>query len=304
MTVGDILDGAFKLLKANLKAAVLITAGLVIPLNLLAGFLQRAQFRVGLIDMLRDPSLADPAATVPDASALIGQLGGSLLSLVITPFVAGAISQLVAASYLGRETSAGPALKAAGRRFWSLLLAFLISHAPTVGGTVLGLAAIAAGIASGSDDVLVATMFGGVGLIALGGLAQFFLMGTVMAVSPVVVVEQLGGMAAVRRSWRLLSPGYWRVLGIGVLSGLIAGVIGSTLSWPFIIPPMLFGSDGLMWVLLAVGGILPSLVTLPFVTIVATLVYYDARIRREGFDLELTTARLAAGAEPPGTPDA
>jgi hypothetical protein len=35
---------------------------------------------------------------------------------------------------------------------------------------------------------------------------------------------------------------------------------------------------------------------------VATLVYYDARIRREGFDLELTTARLAAGTGPAGTP--
>jgi hypothetical protein len=302
MTVGDILDGAFKLLKANLKAAVLITAGFVIPLNLLAAFLQRSQLQVGIMDVLRDPSLGQSVNTMPDATSMLGQLGGSLLSLVITPFVAGAISQLVAASYLGRETSAGPALKAAGRRFWSLLLAFLISHAPTVGGTVLGLAAIAAGAVAGSEPVLLAAMFGGLGLIALGGLAQFFLMGTIMAVSPVVVVEGLGGLAAVRRSWRLLTPSYWRVMGIGALSGLIAGVIGSTLSTPFSIPAILFGADGWTWVLLAVGSILPSLVTLPFVTIVATLVYYDARIRREGFDLELTTARLAAGTGPAGTP--
>jgi hypothetical protein len=47
------------------------------------------------------------------------------------------------------------------------------------------------------------------------------------------------------------------------------------------------------WPLLAVGQIVGSMVTVPFVAIVAILLYYDGRIRQEGFDLQLMAADLA-----------
>jgi hypothetical protein len=37
-------------------------------------------------------------------------------------------------------------------------------------------------------------------------------------------------------------------------------------------------------------------VTTPFVSILATLVYFDLRIRNEGFDLQMIAADLARGA--------
>ena len=46
----------------------------------------------------------------------------------------------------------------------------------------------------------------------------------------------------------------------------------------------------------AIGEILPALVTMPLVAIVATLVYFDLRIRNEGFDLQMIAAELARGA--------
>ena len=49
------------------------------------------------------------------------------------------------------------------------------------------------------------------------------------------------------------------------------------------------------WILAAIGEILPALVTMPLVAIVATLVYFDLRIRTEGFDLQMIAAELARG---------
>src|SRR5436309_1175943 len=44
MTMSDILDGAFKLFKANVRTVVLITAAFVVPLQLVAAFAQRNIF--------------------------------------------------------------------------------------------------------------------------------------------------------------------------------------------------------------------------------------------------------------------
>jgi hypothetical protein len=49
------------------------------------------------------------------------------------------------------------------------------------------------------------------------------------------------------------------------------------------------------WPLLAVGSIISGLVSTPLIAIVATLVYYDGRIRQEGLDLQIMAADLARG---------
>ena len=45
-------------------------------------------------------------------------------------------------------------------------------------------------------------------------------------------------------------------------------------------------------ILISASSILVAFVTIPLITIVATLLYLDARIRTEGFDLQLVAARL------------
>src|SRR3954465_14902015 len=41
MTVSDVLDGAFKLLKANLRTIMIVTAVFIVPLQLISAFVQR-----------------------------------------------------------------------------------------------------------------------------------------------------------------------------------------------------------------------------------------------------------------------
>jgi hypothetical protein len=106
-----------------------------------------------------------------------------------------------------------------------------------------------------------------------------------------VVVEELGPIRGVRRSWSLLRRRFWPVLGIALLAGLISNVLGQILGLAPTFAGLLVGLEW-GWILVAFGAILTALVTTPIVAIVATLQYFDARIRFEGFDLQVIAAEL------------
>jgi hypothetical protein len=267
MTLGDILDGAFKLLKANLRTIVLVSAVFLVPINLVAGFFQRDVLGgYGLLQLANDPSLLDQAANAdPSTALLLSTLIAALASFLITPFIGGAVSKIVASSYLGEEPEPGPVMRATARRFLALLGAFLF--------TLL--------------LKLVGLLFCVVGVLVP---MTFFLVTT-----PAVMVEELGPIQAMARSVTLVRSRFWPVMGIGVLSGLLASVLESILSWPFGLAAGVIGFRW-GWILAAIGEILPALVTMPLVAIVATLVYFDLRIRNEGFDLQMIAAELARGA--------
>jgi hypothetical protein len=84
----------------------------------------------------------------------------------------------------------------------------------------------------------------------------------------------------------------WSVMGIAIVAGLLASVIGNVLGT---VPSVAALAIGLRygWPLLAAGSILSALITTPFVAIVATLIYFDGRIRQEGFDLQVMADDLA-----------
>ncbi len=86
---------------------------------------------------------------------------------------------------------------------------------------------------------------------------------------------------------------FWAVLGTALLAGLIATTLGQILGFVPSAAGLLIGLRG-GWVLLAAGAVLTALITQPIVAIVATLQYFDLRIRFEGFDLEVIAAELAA----------
>ena len=52
------------------------------------------------------------------------------------------------------------------------------------------------------------------------------------------------------------------------------------------------------WLGVALSGVLSQLVSLPIVTVAATLLYFDARIRHEGFDLQIMASDLAVADRP------
>lgn len=265
MTLSDVLDGAFKLFRANARTILLIVFAIILPVQVLSSFLLREQFSPGLLNIFRDPTLAEAAAEEQSGS---GQLAISaittILGLLVTPFVAGAVSRVVGASYLGRDITPGVALRAALRRFPALLGAFVLVHLAELVGLILCI------------------------------LPAFAVSALYTLVAPAIVVEEIGPVRAMRRSWRLVRPRFWPVLGISLLAGIIANILGQVLGTVPIIVALLFGG-AFAWVLVALGGLLSSMVATPFVAIAATLLYFDARIRHEGFDLQMMAADLDRG---------
>ena len=301
MTVGDVLDGAFKLLKANLSTILLIEIVFVGPGHIAVAYAQRNVFGNGLAHLFTNPA-AYRADTQPQSGGQLATQGLAVLfNLLILPFIAGAVSLIVSASYLGREMKAGAALRATLRRFWALLGAWFLVHLAESlalgAGVAVGILVIALGTAA-SGAVRVLVILSGVALVLAALPLGVALMGLYVAVAPAIVVEELGPIEGLRRSWRLVRRRLWPVTGIAILAGLMASVVSSILGTAPQLAGYLIGST-YGWLLVAAGSVISNAIGLPIVAIVATLLYFDARIRTEGFDLQVIAADLARGAAAP-----
>jgi hypothetical protein len=265
LTIADILDGAFSVLRAQPAKVVLIVALFAVPIDLVSAFLQRGVFGgVGFASVFTtDPGSEALAAAEDDggggavAATLLQYLGPSL----ILPFIAAALAVLIAGWYGGRDLTAGQALGAAGRAWWPLLASWVIVH-------------LAEGVAALACFV-----------------PLFFVMPMFVCVAPAIALERLGPIQAVRRSWRLARRRYWATFGIAMLTGVVSYTLSSVLP---LLPTILAAIIGLEWgwILLGLGTAATSLIVLPVVAGSAVLIYLDLRIRTEGLDLELDAQRV------------
>lgn len=127
------------------------------------------------------------------------------------------------------------------------------------------------------------------------------LVGLVVAIPAVVLEPGITATAALSRSWELTRGSRWRIFGLGVtlLVLLYVPVLAITGLFALVLPGSLgtgvgssaFGSMAGAVVGLAVGGLVQIFIY-PLFYCVLTVTYYDLRVRKEGFDLELLAAQL------------
>ncbi|MBW4096082.1 MAG: hypothetical protein HIU81_12330, partial [Acidobacteria bacterium] len=125
---------------------------------------------------------------------------------------------------------------------------------------------------------------------------------TKLLVAPAaMIMEDLGVLAALERSWRLTTNNWWRIFGTYLLTQIIASVIGGIVSVPVsLIVGLVAGminphpdSAGMISQQIITQGIssvvgsLVGAVTLAFTSGVLALIYVDLRMRKEGFDVVL-----------------
>ncbi len=269
MGLGEILDGAFKLYRANFKPIALVALAFTGPLSVIAAVAARGtNGGNGLISIFSDPSLAGSAGTFGSTSQLVAQGVSSLLLGISGTMVAGVVAKAVTTTYLGSQLTAGQAVRAAARFFPALLAAKLL-----------------------------VVLTEAVGLLGCF-VGAFAVMALWVVTAPAIVVEGLGPIQGMRRSLRLCSARYWPVLGIAMLSGLITSMLGSVVSG---VPTAAAGLIGYRWgfPLLAVGSTASAVLVQPLTAIVATLLYFDLRIRQEGFDLQVMARGVSIGGAPP-----
>ncbi|HRA76078.1 MAG TPA: hypothetical protein PLE12_07570, partial [Propionicimonas sp.] len=81
--------------------------------------------------------------------------------------------------------------------------------------------------------------------------------------------------------------------GTYLLASLLVTMAASTVTQVFTVAAALLAVQNLQWAMLVVttaATLFSTVLTLPLTTAVATLLYVDARIRREGYDLALGEA--------------
>jgi hypothetical protein len=124
-------------------------------------------------------------------------------------------------------------------------------------------------------------------------------------VPPVVVLEKQGAIAAVQRAWSLARRRFWPVVGYIFILGLFSLIV---VNGPAAIVNLLlagvFQSFGAPTTQLVITSIIQGLISLVFVLLyyplqmtAFTLIYFDLRVRTEGFDLALLTLEAAGSTD-------
>jgi hypothetical protein len=313
LNLGDLLDAVFRLYRDNFLTFIGIAALLQVPLiifQLLLGLLLNEAVTSDILRLVRELPTFDPTRdSLSDLpiGGLASYFGVSLFlamiqGAIILQLVNGALASAVSRRYFGRETSILEAYNFGVNRAVNLILAgILLAVVSTLAfGLVFGgafalvfvLAAIVPTQGGALAAVLLTMLLVGVLLLAL--LLMSLLLVRFVFTVQAVVLEDMGPIAALGRSWTLMRGSFWRVLGIIVLiyiliqiitllpSALLGGVIGAVFSE--------LDQFMLQQSLSQLVGYSIQIFVLPLQLIGYTLLYYDVRVRKEGFDIELRAA--------------
>lgn len=250
------------------------------------------------------------SATGPDQDALLAGAGAMTilsalvpvaLSIVAAALLQGVIALEVARGTVGEKHTVGSLLRAARGRIGAL-----IGWTALVAGTLV----VAIGVLGGLVALLIA--FGGTAglvvgillglLLAAGVAALAFWLTTKLAFVPsVLLLERVTLRQAMGRSWALTRGVFWRTLGILLLVAVIISVATQVVSTPFSFVLGISGAllnpteaEGPAMVTFVVTYVLLLLFSVLFAALAAVvqsatpaLLYLDARMRKEGLDLEL-----------------
>jgi hypothetical protein len=292
LTLADVLDGMFDLWTANWRVYVLAVGVVLIPTNALTSYLSSEVFGgMGLLEQMSNSAAAEAlVAGGPAVGPLIGLLGVMVFSLVVvTPFVNGVACYVASEGYHHRSPATRPALAHAAGHYLRLIgVTALLLGIMVVLATFPALALYLASVTQDVPLAVIASL-----LVIAAGIAAVMLFIRLSLGYVVVVVEGTGPVVALRRSWQLVSGRFWRVGGTLILTGLVAGLVAWVVSLPFALPGELFG-DAIGVVFTAMGGVIGALLATPLAANAQTLLYYDGRVRVEGYDLDILSRQVVA----------
>ena len=260
MTVGDILDRGLKILWSRLP-----TFYVLYLISLLPAVLVQLLF-VGMSAVGPD----DPASPAAVGGLFAGSMVLLVVLIILGPIATAAVLHVIGQEFVDRRATLGEAFGVALSRF-----------GPLLGTSIL------------------------FGLLYFLGLIACIIPGILMAVwyavfAQVVVMEKKSGMNALNRSKDLVTGFGWRVFGVMFLIGIITSVAQSVVTIPLnqFLPAMEMvpGPGGVVqqklvsfpnFVIQQVASFLVTVLGQSYQAICMTLIYFDLRIRKEGFDLEL-----------------
>ncbi len=329
LSIGDLLDWTIRLYRARFGKLLLTAAIFMVPLGLLSGIITgqtMTSYLTIFLEAMQNPeAIADPTA--------IAQAQGNLttLSYLLTPIgiainglVTLALTVQVFAAIRQEEIDALTSIRQGARRFWPWVGMTFATYAAYIGiGVVVFilffigaffLAIVAGGFfafftngvnTSGGEPGF-ATMAGlvvGVICVYAGALAIFFApflyVTTRWAVAvPLMVDQGMGPLEALGESWQLTKGHIRHAMGFVVLLYLFYGIVYiAFMALAFAASGFALtsaGSDVASVAIFSIVGALAPLLWLPIATAGYVMLYYDLRMRKQGYDLELRIDALEA----------
>ena len=271
LSVGEMLDLAIKIYRERLVAMAKAVVVVVAPVAVLTALVQLSLSPSDSGDIL-GPVDATGQPTV-DAGEIwtfvSGFLAVGILTYLAAQLATATSFKLVAGAYLDEPPDWRESMRYAVKRLRSLVWLTM----------VFGLLLVLG---------FVACIVPGIYLYVAWSVAV-----------PALLLEDLRGWKALKRSKELVKGRWWSVLGAIVLSSILAGIVQGVFT--AVLFAVVGNSDN--EVVNATAGAIAntagSMLTTPFAAAVIMVVYFDLRVRKEGFDLELLAQRV--GVElPPG----
>lgn len=302
LSLGELLDQTFSTFRRHFW---LFAGIMVLPEAMMVGINIVVQIYLSGIRPPRavpSPQAAAQAAVFAMRSGLI-TIGSLIPHFIIYALALGAATYALSEVYLGRTTTIRGSYNVVYTKLWRILKAIFAILVRSIGAFVVVifvLAMMTAGLAPMPQSMLwvklLVGLFAILGFILSGVLAIVFLVRYSVAV-PALVIENLSTRQALKRSVELTKGYLWRLLVVGMLMTLINMVVVSLFQAPFTVAALVLtvkgARPGLFLTIpsLLLGGVGSAAIGSLFMISYA-IAYYDLRVRKEGFDLQLMMSQF------------
>lgn len=294
--VGGLLSETFTIYGKNFLRLVAIVVIVQIPIAIVF-------FAVELIPGFREVVNSNLSSLTPMNILIRIPLG--LIALVAGIVMQGAMIHAVSQQYFSRPVNIGRAFGFSWRRTGVMLGAELL--------VFLAIASVFL-IIVGIPTALHFAVHGGVGwrtslaigvmLVIVGTPAAIYLGINWAFVLQTALLEGCGPRAALSHSSELVKRSWWRVLGILLLLIIITVTIiyipstigvGIALVASTTLPVTI---KAMIWIGILIWYIVMAILTVPISTIGATLLYFDLRVRKQGYSLDALANELGLASTP------
>jgi hypothetical protein len=282
LRLGELLDQAIRLYRNNFLTFVGIIALVEVPFAVL-----QIIWSVFYTQNLTSALQGNPREYIFSSGywlSIFSSFGVGFLRLILVGGLGTAVlTHAIARNYLGQKTSLLEAYQQMGSG-WLRLLGTLVLF------VVLAIA------------LVIWAIVPCVGWLTGPGLLVFLSFAVAPLIPAAVVIEKSGGFAPISRAWDLGRRRFWWLLGFAAVLYIFSQVVVTA---PTALVSygvgLVAGNSGnlatqsvLSTVVGGVTGVFFNLLFLPLQLTAWTLVYFDLRVRTEGFDLALLAASTSA----------
>ncbi|GAC1323408.1 MAG: glycerophosphoryl diester phosphodiesterase membrane domain-containing protein [Thermoleophilaceae bacterium] len=275
--IGELLDIAINIFTKNAVTLFKVASAVVVPLQLLSVIV--------LLLTVSDPALIRPNAfgggggtrqlNSSDGSALLaGFAAVTVIGALLFVLATAACFKAVSDAYLGERPEWRRSLSFARKHLLSIVWLAILTFACLL-----------------------------LALIPLGIPAVWLYVSWAVA-TPALLFEDCRGRKALGRSFRLVRRRWWPTFAALLVAFILAGIVNAILSALFSALASTGAGDSVLGaaVLNGLSGTVAQVLTTPFTAAVAVVIYYDLRVRKEGFDLHLMMDRLSSAPQDAAPP--